>query len=245
MTRDVQEYPPPAQRVDQQASREWASHRAESERADDQAEIATTLPDRDDRPDRRVRKRREPARSGTLQRTKPDELRKRSGKAAQQRPDEKERDSDDQRPLLAQQVPQLSVQRDGDRRSQDVGSKEPRIAADSSDVCDDRGPCGGDDRLVESRKEDHEHQREVDREDAPHREAIPLRLGGQARRQCRGRRGSTRQLAQPPRTTKRGTARPSRFWICNSSRCPTASAVVPVGCAGPLIRRGPSASSTM
>jgi hypothetical protein len=60
--------------------------------------------------------------------------------------------------LAPELVPELSVQRRDDRLREQVGGHDPRDVAQPPEVADDRRQSRGDDRLIERREEQHEHQ---------------------------------------------------------------------------------------
>ncbi len=76
-------------------------------------------------------------------------------------------------------VAELPVERNGDRHREHVAGEHPRVVRQTAEVGDDPREGRGDDRLVEAREQQREHQRPVDGQDAPDREAVSGRLVGE------------------------------------------------------------------
>ena len=86
---------------------------------------------------------------------------------------------DEQRPPPVD-VAELPVERHGDRRREQVRGEDPRVLREAAEVADDLRQRGRDDRLVERREQQRDHQARVDREDPADRVAVAGRRAGEA-----------------------------------------------------------------
>ena len=154
---DVED-PAPREVVDEEATKQRADDRCESEDATEDALIATTVAWRDDVANGRDRGDDQPTRTKPLNRPVGDQRRHRVGEATQRRTAEKDDDRNLEHELAAVEVAEFAVDRARNRRGEQVGRDDPREVLETAEVSDDRRQGGGDDRLVERREEHHEHQ---------------------------------------------------------------------------------------
>ena len=162
---DVED-PAPAQVVDEEAAEQRADDGRDAEDAAEEAGVAAALARRDDVADDGHRRHHQAAGAETLQRAEPDQLRHRLAGPAERGADQEEDDGELEHRLAAVEVAELPVQRPGHRRRQQVAGHHPRDVLEPVQVADDRRQRGRDDRLVERREQQDEHQRAEDQADA-------------------------------------------------------------------------------
>jgi hypothetical protein len=80
--------------------------------------------------------------------------------------DQEDDDRDLKRRLASVEVAELPVERTGDRRGEQVGRHDPGEVLQAAEVAHDRRQRRRDDRLVEGREQDDQHQRAEDQPDA-------------------------------------------------------------------------------
>jgi hypothetical protein len=78
--------------------------------------------------------------------------------AAERRSDEEDHDRDDEERLSAVSVAELPVQRHRHGRAEHVGGEDPGVLRDPAEVGHDLRQGSGDDRLVERRQQQSDHQ---------------------------------------------------------------------------------------
>ena len=162
---DVED-PAPREVLDEVAAEQRPDDRRDAEDRAEEALVAAAIAWRDDVADRRHRGHDQPAAAQALQGAEGDQLAHVLRHAAQGGADQEQHDRDLQHELAAVQVAELAVDRRGDRGRQQVRRDHPRQVLDAAEVADDRRQRRGDDRLVEGRQEQHEHQRREDHADA-------------------------------------------------------------------------------
>ena len=161
--RDVDiEDPAPAHVVGQVAADQRARDGRDAEYGADEAYILAPLTRRHHVPDDRLRPDHQAAGAHALQRAEGDQLVHVLGQAGQHRAGQEDTDREDEQALAAEQVPQLAVDRQPDRRRQQVGGRYPGQLADPVQVPDDGRERGGHDRLVQRGEKHRQHQRDED-----------------------------------------------------------------------------------
>ena len=121
-----EEDPAPRDGVGQRAAEQRPGHRGDPPHRADEALVAAALAGREEVGDRRLGERQQAAGAEALQRPAGHELAHRLRRPAQQRADQEDRDGDDEQPPAPVEVRQLAVQRDGDRRGEQVRGDDPR-----------------------------------------------------------------------------------------------------------------------
>ena len=172
---DVED-PAPREVVDEEAAEQRADDRRDAEDGAEDALVAAAVARRDDVADDGDRRRDQAARAEPLHRAERDQLGHVLRDPAEHRADQEDDDRDLERLLAAVEIAELAVERAGDRRREQVRGHDPREVLEPAEVADDRRQRGRDDRLVERREQDDEHQRAEDQADAR------SRLGGRAHR---------------------------------------------------------------
>ena len=162
---DVED-PAPREVVDEEAAEERADDRRDAEDRTEDALVTAAVARRDDVADDGDRRRDQAARAEPLDRPERDQLGHVLRDPAEHRADEEDDDRDLERLLAPVEVAELAVERAGDRRGEQVRGHDPGEVLEPAEVADDRRQRGRDDRLVERREEDHEHERAEDQADA-------------------------------------------------------------------------------
>ena len=129
--------------------------------------------------DRRVREREEPAGPEPLDDAEGDELLHVLREPAESGTEQEERNRHEVQPPPPVDVAELPVEGNRDRRRQHVAGDHPRVVREPAEVGDDPRQRRGHDRLVEAREQHREHERPVDGQDAPDREAVSGRRAGE------------------------------------------------------------------
>ena len=155
--RDVDEEDPvPGELVGQKA----AQPRSQQERdAEDEAEeslVLAALGRGEQVTDHRQRDREERTGAKALDAAEEDELPHLLAQAGQRRPDQEQRDAEDQEWLATVQVGQLAVDRHRDRAGQQVDRDGPRVVVGALEIRHDPRQHRTDDRLVQSTQEQPE-----------------------------------------------------------------------------------------
>ena len=166
------ERPAPARLVDEDPAERRAEDRAHDEDRSEEPLVAPAVARRDDDSDRRVREGEQATRSEPLDDAERYELVHRLRKPAEHRAQEEDRDREHPQQASAVDVTELAVQGHGDGHREDVRRDHPGVARQAAEVVDDRRQRGRDDRLVERSQQERDHDRAVDREHAPDREAV-------------------------------------------------------------------------
>ena len=162
---DVED-PAPGEVVDEEAAEQRPDHGRDAEHRAEPALVAPALSGRDEVADDRERRHHQPAAAEPLHRAERDQLAHVLREAAERRADEEDHDRRLQHELAAVEVAELAVERAGDGRREQVGGHDPREVLDAAELADDRRQRGRDDRLVERREQQDEHERAEDQADA-------------------------------------------------------------------------------
>ena len=155
--RDVDpEHPGPRQVLDDERAGERAEHRRDAPHARHVALHAGALLDAVHVADQRGRERLDRARAEPLHEAERDQRGHRPGEPAQRRCDEEDRDPDDEQPLPAERVRELSVDRDADGLHEQVRGEHPAVERQPAQLRRDARHRGGDDGGLD-RGHEHRH----------------------------------------------------------------------------------------
>jgi hypothetical protein len=155
-----EEAPAPGRVVREPAAHRGAEHGRGREDGSGEALPLAAETGRDDVADRGDRQWDEAACAEALDRAAGDQHPHRHRESADDRADGEERDSEQEERPAAVDVRQLSVQRHGDGGAQHVRREDPGVMLESAEIGGDPRQGGGDDRLVEGRKQHAEHEPE-------------------------------------------------------------------------------------
>lgn len=157
--RDVDvEHPAPAEVVGEEAADERAAHEGGRHHDGHHGLDPAALARRHQFTDDRLRADHQSAAAESLQRAEADELAHVLGQSRQDGAREEEHDRQQEDALAAVEVAELSPDRRGRGRRQQVGGDHPGEMVEAAQVTDDRGQRGGDDQAVEHGEEHAEHQ---------------------------------------------------------------------------------------
>ncbi len=173
-----EEDPAPGQRRGEEAAEQRADHAGQPEHGTEEALVAAALARRHDVADRRHRAHHQAAAAEPLERPEQDQLghalRDPTQRRAGQEHDQRELEHD----LAAVQVAELAVDRRDRGLREQIGGDHPGDVVESAEVADDRRQRGRDDRLVQRRHQQHQHQA---REHNHHAARPPVGVGADVR----------------------------------------------------------------
>ena len=158
---DVED-PAPAEVVDEKAAEQRADDRRNAEHGAEETLVLAAFAWRDDVADDRQRRHDQAAAPEALQGPERDQFGHVLADPAERGADQEDGDRRLQDDLPTIEISELSVERAGDRRGQQVGGDDPGEVLDPAEVADDRGQRGRDDRLVERGQQQDEQQRAED-----------------------------------------------------------------------------------
>ena len=153
--------------VDDKAARERANHRRDAEDAAEETLIASAFARRHDVADDGDRRHDQAAAAETLHDAERDEFRQVLGHAAQRRAEEEDHNCRLQHDAPPEQISELAVEGNDDRRCQEIGRHDPGEVGQAADLADDGRQRGRDDRLIEGGEQEDEHERGEDRHTLP------------------------------------------------------------------------------
>ena len=162
---DVED-PAPREVGRQEAAEQRADNARESEHRAEQPLVTAALARRDDVADRRHRPDHQAATAEPLHAPEHDQFGEALRQAAERRAGEEDHQRDLEHDLAPVEVAELAVHRRDRRLREQVRGHDPGDVAEAAEVADDRRQRGRDDRLVQRRHQQHEHQPGEDDPDA-------------------------------------------------------------------------------
>ena len=144
--------------VGEETAEQRTGHAGGAERRAEVSLVAAALAGRHDVRDDRLREHDETARAESLEGTERDQCGERRRDAAQHAAGEEHDDGRLEQPLAPVEVAELAVERRRDRRREQIRRDDPRQMVEAAEVADDRRQRGRDDRLVECREQQAEHE---------------------------------------------------------------------------------------
>ena len=146
-----------------------ARDRGEHHHCADEAHVAAAAPGRHDVGDDRVGQDHQSAAAQALHGAADDEPGHVAGEPADDRANDEDPDRGEEQALPADQVADLAVDRQGDRRGQEVRRQHPLLLIDAVQLADDGRQRGREDRRIEGSQELSDHKADEDEENAPRR----------------------------------------------------------------------------
>jgi hypothetical protein len=165
---DVED-PAPGQVVHEEAAEQRPQDGRHAEDGAEETLVLAAVARRDDVADHGHRRDDQAAAADALERAEGDQLEHALGEPAERRADEEDHDRRLQDDLASVEVAELPVDGPDDSRREQVGRDDPGEVLDAAEVADDRRQRGRDDRLVERRQQQHQHQGAEDQANARRR----------------------------------------------------------------------------
>jgi hypothetical protein len=154
---DVED-PAPGQLIDEEAAEQRPDQSRQAPNAAEQPLIAPPLARRNEIADHRDRRHHQAAAADPLHEAEGDELDHVAAQAASSRPRQEHHDRRLQDDLPSVEIAELAVDRRDDGRGEKIRRDDPGEVGQAAQLADNGGQRGRDDRLVERREQQNQHQ---------------------------------------------------------------------------------------